>query len=169
LYVAVVIVLLVIAVITWGLARGGSSPAAAQAGSPSAIGADSAPSSAAAAAAPATTAPQATPSTPPSSVRSSLPVPSPSAVFTVPGTPSQALQRIREALGTAQSSGELPGSAQAGISRAISILRQEVSSGGPAAVGIAQLRESLQAAGVSATLLAQINELIPYLVAHQGS
>jgi hypothetical protein len=88
---------------------------------------------------------------------------------TAPGSPSQALQQIKQAVGQAQAAGGVPSQAQGSLNQAIGTLQQEVSSGGSVAQGVSQLRQALTTPGLSQTLVSEVNSLIQYLSASSGS
>ena len=182
LYVAVAIVVLVAIAIIWGLsARGSNSPSPSVSGSAGPgvvrLPSNSAPASSAPAGAPSASAiPSATSGvdvSPSASVGATQSAPdtspSPGALATAPGTPSQALQQIQQAVSQAQGAGQIPASAQGPLNQAIGTLHQEISSGGSVTQGVGQLRQALGAPGLPESFVSQINSLIQYLTAKSGS
>lgn len=171
LYVGVVVGILLLGGIAWGVAGSGSpkSVTAAAAVSPSPAGpaAASVPASpSAAVSAPAQTVAAAATS---ASALGGATGATPGPVFTAPATPAEALGRIQKAVSGAESAGQLAGSALTGVNQALGTVQREINAGGSVQAGIYQLRQAAGAAGVPAALTTQIKELIPYLVANQGS
>jgi hypothetical protein len=92
-----------------------------------------------------------------------------SPLATVPASPSQAVQQVQQTVSQAESAGQIPQSAQGPLNQAVSTLQQEIGSGLSVQQGLNVLQSALHANGVPAGFVTQLNELIPYLVTHQGS
>lgn len=192
-YVAIAIVVLVIVAIAWGCSAGGSSNSAkpgasttagGQAGQSSASagsgGSASAGASATASAGQGAASPSASTGTGTGSSATATAPGGTGAVggtpgytatplATAPSSPSQALQQIQTTVSQAQSAGQLPQQAKTPLAQAIGTLKQEIAGNSSVQQGISQLRSALKTPGVPSGFVTQINELIPYLVARQGS
>jgi tRNA A-37 threonylcarbamoyl transferase component Bud32 len=182
-YVAIAIVVLIIVAIAWGCSAGGTSnsvkpTAPATTGGP----AGQASASAGGGASPSATAGQgaASPSASASAgTGSSATAAAPGGggtpgytatpLATAPASPGQALQQIQQTVSQAQSAGQLPQQATGPLNQAIGTLQQEIAGKSSVQQGISQLRSALNTPGVPSGFATQINELIPYLVAGQGS
>jgi hypothetical protein len=181
LYAAVVVVIAAVAAVVWALGSRGSSKAA-PAGSSPAVGRP--PAAGGSPSVGQSPVPSLSPS--PVSSRSPLPVPSATAaagagqpsgtpgytaapLATAPASPGEALGLIKRTVSQARSAGLLPPQAAGPLNSAIGTLQREISGNSPTRPGINQLRSALSMSGVPAGFAEQISELIPYLVAGQGS
>lgn len=96
--------------------------------------------------------------------------PTPGPLATVPGTPGAALTQIEQAYAELKHVNQLPTAAAGPLTAAISQLGQEITAGTSIVPGSTALQNAL--AGASALpqwFKTQINELIPFLVQHNGS
>ncbi|HEU5353694.1 MAG TPA: hypothetical protein VFU65_04510 [Actinocrinis sp.] len=191
LYVAIAIVVLVVGAIAWGCSASGSSPSAKPSGAPTTAGqvstghgggTGSSPSAtagqgggagttpgASSAASPTQGTNSASPAAGSGSGPSSAPAYSATPMATAPGSPGQALQQIQQTISQAGSAGQIPQQAQGSLNHAVGTLQQEIGSKSSVQPGISQLRTALNESGVPTGFRQQINELIPYLSAGQGS
>ena len=93
----------------------------------------------------------------------------PTPLATVPASPSQAIKQIQQTVSKAESAGQIPQQAQSSLNHAVSTLQHEIASGASVQLGLNALQKALNSNGVPSGFVTQLNELIPYLVAHQGS
>ena len=193
-YVALGIVVLVVGGVAWGCAASGSPASnkpAAPAGTPTGVqtsggqagaGTGASPSATAGQTAGAGVSPSATAASPSGAATESAgasassqagsgatPGYTATPLATVPAGPSQAVQQIQQTVSQAESAGQIPQQAQGSLNQAVSTIQQEIGSGLSVQRGINELQSALSASGVPSGFVTQLNELIPYLVAHQGS
>ncbi len=180
-YVALGIVVLAVGGIAWGCAASGSSSISAtpapiatptsgqtsggQPGASASPSATAGESAGAGATASATASAGAQASSTPGSGYGYTPTPLP----TIPASPGQALQQIKQTVSQAASAGQIPPQATGPLNQAIDTLQREISSGSSVQPGIDQLRGALRGNGIPSGFVAQMNELIPYLVERHGS
>jgi len=93
----------------------------------------------------------------------------PTPLATIPGSPNQAIQQVQQTVSQAESAGQIPPAAQGPLNQAVGTLQQEIGSGLSVQKGLNELQSALNSNGVPAGFVTQLNELIPYLVARQGS
>jgi hypothetical protein len=79
------------------------------------------------------------------------------------------VQQLQQTVSGAESAGQVPKQAQGPLNHAIDTLKQEIASGSSVQQGINELRGALNANGVPAGFVSQVNEYLPYLIARHGS
>ncbi|HEY3870217.1 MAG TPA: hypothetical protein VGM10_17765 [Actinocrinis sp.] len=186
--VAAGITALIIAGGAWALAEhhsappkptaGASGSATVHAPSPSVPGAGAGSSATASARASASaSAPQASPSSAtgsPASGTGATPsaaptTPTPGPLATVPASPGQALNQVKQNIAQAQTLGQLPAAAQGPFNQAVGTLQQEISAGASVQTGVSQLESALNSPGLPDWFTSQMNQLVPYLYNRPGS